>query len=135
VLTERKTEKEDTVVIFKDLAQSVKAPLMVDSTDVNVIAEALKNYPGTAFINSINLEDGGKKADRILELAKEHGSFIVSLVIDEKGMAKTVDRKVEIAEKIYSKAVNEFDIEPFRLVFDMLTFTLATGKKNMRIRR
>jgi 5-methyltetrahydrofolate--homocysteine methyltransferase len=129
VLTERKTESEDMVVIFKELAQSVQTPLMVDSTDEDVIKAALENYPGTAFINSVNLEDGGAKADRIFELAKEHGSFIVNLVIDGKGMAKTVERKVEIADKLYSRAVNEFGIEPCRMIFDMLTFTLGTGEK------
>ena len=129
VLTERKTEKDDTVIIFKNLAESVQAPLMVDSTDVEVIKAALENYPGTAFINSINLEDGGLKADAVLGLAKDHGSFIVSLVIDEKGMAKTVKRKLEIAEKIFTKAVEKFQIQSHRIIFDMLTFTLGTGEK------
>ena len=129
VLTERKTEQDDTVIIFKNLGESVQTPLMVDSTNVEVIKAALESFPGTAFINSINLEDGGMKADAVLKLANEHGSFIVSLVIDEKGMAKTVERKLEIAEKIYTKAVDEFKIHPKRIIFDMLTFTLGTGEK------
>ncbi|MFH1799204.1 MAG: homocysteine S-methyltransferase family protein [Candidatus Omnitrophota bacterium] len=129
VLTERPSEKEDTVILTRKLAESVETPLMIDSTDINVIKEALENYPGTAFINSANLEDGGKKARRVFSLAKEHGAFVVNLVIDENGMAKTVQHKLETAEKLYKMAVDECGLEPRRVIFDMLTFTLATGEK------
>ncbi|MFC1549168.1 homocysteine S-methyltransferase family protein, partial [Candidatus Omnitrophota bacterium] len=73
VLTERSTERRDAVILTKQIAESVDIPLMIDSTDASVIEEALENYPGTAFINSANLEDSGIKARRIFELAKEHG--------------------------------------------------------------
>jgi 5-methyltetrahydrofolate--homocysteine methyltransferase len=129
VLTERSTEKKDALILTKRLAESVQIPLMIDSTDVDVIETALQNYPGTAFINSANLEDGGKKAKRIFALAKEHGSFVVNLVIDEHGMAKTVERKLEIAERLYGIATREHSLQPHRLLFDMLTFTLGTGER------
>ncbi len=129
VLTERHTEKRDSVILTKRLAESVDAPVMVDSTDIDVIEAALQNYPGTAFINSVNLEDGGEKARRVFALAKEHGSFVVNLVIDERGMAKTVEHKLETAGRLYRMAVDEYGLEGHRLIFDMLTFTLGTGEK------
>ncbi|MDP8299087.1 MAG: homocysteine S-methyltransferase family protein [Candidatus Tantalella remota] len=129
VLTERPTEETDAVIIFRRLAESVQVPLMIDSTDEKVIKAALESYPGTAFINSVNLEDGGDKAGRVFALAKEHGAFIVCLAIDEKSMAKTVDDKLRIAERLYKTAVEGYGIEPGRLLFDLLTFTLGTGEK------
>ncbi len=131
-LTERSTEKEDAAILVKRLAQSVEVPVMIDSTDPEVVERALENYPGTAFINSINLEDGGKKALRILELAREHGSFVVCLAIDEKGMAGTVERKLEVADRIYGLAVEGAGISPGRLIFDLLTFALSTGESEYR---
>ncbi len=129
VLTERATEKKDTVLLTRRLAESVQVPLMIDSTDSDVIEEALANYPGTAFINSVNLEDGGEDAKRVFSLAKEHGSFVVNLVIDEGGMAKTVEQKLKVADRLYKIAHEEHGIEAHRLLFDMLTFTLGTGEK------
>ncbi|MEA3489770.1 MAG: homocysteine S-methyltransferase family protein [Candidatus Omnitrophota bacterium] len=129
VLSERQTEKRDAVILTRRLAESVLIPLMIDSTDTGVIGAALRCFPGTAFINSVNLEDGGEKARKVYALAKEYASFVVNLVIDGKGMAKTVDHKLEVAERLYGIAVNEYGLEPHRLLFDMLTFTLGTGEK------
>ncbi|MDD5634480.1 MAG: homocysteine S-methyltransferase family protein, partial [Candidatus Omnitrophica bacterium] len=128
VLSERATEKKDMALLVKKLAESVNVPLMIDSTDIEVIRTALEVYPGTAFINSANMEDGGKRAKVIFALAKEHASFIVNLVIDEQGMAKTTAKKVEIAERLLKIAHGEYGIEKHRMIFDMLTFTLATGE-------
>ena len=131
-LTERSTEESDAVIMTGRLSESVEIPLMIDSTDPEVVEKALERYPGTAFINSINLEDGGGKAGKIFSLAKEHGSFVVCLAIDEKGMAAVLERKVEIAERIYKMALEEYAFEPGRLVFDLLTFTLGTGEEEYR---
>ena len=128
VLTERNTERADAVKIVRELSESVNVPLMVDTTDTGVVSAALENYPGTMFINSVNLEDGGARAREVYAMAKEHGAFVVNLVIDESGMARTADRKVEVAERLYRMATGEFGIQGHRLIFDMLTFTLATGE-------
>lgn len=133
VLTERDTEKEDAFILTKKLAESVECPLMIDSTDINVIEKSLAAYPGTAFINSANLEDGGKKARKIFALAQEHAGFVVNLVIDENGMAKSAEHKLNIAKRLYKIAVDEYKIEPHRLIFDMLTFTLGTGEGEYKI--
>ncbi|MDD5487515.1 MAG: homocysteine S-methyltransferase family protein [Candidatus Omnitrophica bacterium] len=129
VLTERDTEKEDASRIVKRLAESVDTPLMIDSTDEDVLKGALESYPGTAFINSVNLEDGGGRADRVFSLAQKHGAFVVNLSIDKDGMAKTVEKKVSVASRLYDMAVNGHGIHPRRLLYDLLTFTLGTGEK------
>jgi 5-methyltetrahydrofolate--homocysteine methyltransferase len=131
-LTGHTSEAENAAILTARLAESVEIPLMIDSTDVEVIEKALENYPGTAFINSVNLEDGGEKAERIFSLAKEHGSFVVCLAIDEKGMASGSERKLEVAERIYRMAVEDHSMAPGRLFFDLLTFTLATGEPAYR---
>lgn len=129
VLTERNTEKEDAALLTGKLAESVEVPLMIDSTNAEVVESALAKYPGTGFINSANLEDGGKKAREIYRLAREHASFVVNLVIDEEGMAKESERKIEIAERLFDIATKEFGVEPHRLIFDFLTFSLGTGEE------
>ncbi len=127
-LTERDNEVETMETMVKKLSMSVDAPLMFDSTDYKVLEQALKKYPGSALINSINMENGRERIDHILPLAKEYGAGVVALTIDEKGMAKTVDRKYEIAKRIYDIYTKEFNLEAGSLLFDVLTFTLATGE-------
>ncbi|MDH4128624.1 MAG: dihydropteroate synthase, partial [Spirochaetota bacterium] len=131
-LTERDNESETMKTVVKKLSMTVDAPLMVDSTDYNVIETALKNYPGTAIINSINLENGRERIDHILPLAKAYGAAVVALTIDEKGMAKTKDRKLDIAKRIYDIYTKEYMLEPTSIIFDLLTFTLATGEEEWK---
>ena len=126
-LTERTDEDLQMATIVKRLAQSVETPLMIDSTEPKVVDAALKIYAGRAIVNSINLENGREKADIILPMVKESGSAIVALTIDEVGMAKTAERKYEVAQRIYDIVVGEYGIPPGALIFDALTFTLATG--------
>jgi 5-methyltetrahydrofolate--homocysteine methyltransferase len=126
-LTERVDEDGQMATIVKKLAQSVETPLMIDSTEAKVIEAALKIYAGRPVVNSVHLENGRTKVDAILPLVKESGAAVVALTIDEAGMAKTADRKLEVAERIYDIVVNEYGIPPGALIFDALTFTLATG--------
>jgi very-short-patch-repair endonuclease len=79
------------------------------------------------LINSTHLESGRDKADKIFKLAKEHNAAVIVLTIDENGMAKTRDKKLEVAKRIYDIAVNDHGLNPSDLVYDALTFTLATG--------
>ena len=126
-LTERTDEDEQTAIIVKRLAQSVEAPLMIDSTEPKVIEAALKIYAGRAIVNSVHLEGGRAKIDTILPLVKESGAAVVALTIDESGMAKTAERKVEVAGRLCDIITGEYGIPPGALIFDALTFTLATG--------
>jgi 5-methyltetrahydrofolate--homocysteine methyltransferase len=126
-LTERADEAQLMHRLVKTLAPSVKVPLIIDSTEPDVLETALTTAPGKCLINSTNLESGRAKADRIFALAKRYNAAVIALTIDEQGMAKTAERKLEIARRITEIAVNDYEIAPHDLVFDALTFTLATG--------
>ena len=126
-LTERADEDVQMATVVKKLAQSVESPLMIDSTEAGVIEDALKIYAGRAIVNSINLENGRVRVDAVMPLVREHGAAVVALTIDEQGMAKTAARKLEIAKRIHGIVTEEFGVPEGALIFDALTFTLATG--------
>ncbi|MBI1800626.1 MAG: homocysteine S-methyltransferase family protein, partial [Chloroflexi bacterium] len=130
-LTERGDEAEQMRKVVKKLQMSVETPLVIDSTEADVIKAALEMYPGRAIINSINLERGRERCDAVLPLAVAHGAAVIALTIDEKGMAKTASTKCEVAQRIYEIAVNEYGLSPESLIYDTLTFTLATGDPEM----
>ncbi|WP_119072296.1 methionine synthase [Aggregatilinea lenta] len=130
-LTERADEAEQMRKVVKKLAMGVDVPLMIDTTEPDVAEAALSLYPGRGIINSINLENGRVKIDSVVPIACKHGAAVVALTIDEQGMAKTATRKVEIARRIHDIAVNEYGLAPEDLIFDALTFTLATGDPEM----
>ncbi len=111
---------------------SVTAPLVVDSTEYIVLEKALALYGGKAILNSINFEDGEEPARKRLALAKKFGAAVIALTIDEQGMAKTPDQKLAIAKRLYDLAVNEYGLAPADLLFDPLTFTIATGNEDDR---
>ncbi|MBL8859915.1 MAG: methionine synthase [Planctomycetes bacterium] len=110
----------------------VPCPLMIDSTEVAVLAAALKLAGGRCMVNSINLEDGMERIERVLPLVKEFGASVIALTIDEQGMAKTADDKVRIAKRIYSICVDDWGLKPEDILFDVLTFTIATGNEDDR---
>src|SRR4051794_12808029 len=126
-LTERQDEDVQMSEVVKRVSLSQPAPIQVDSTEPNVIKAALEQIPGRAIVNSINLEAGRDKADTVIPLARAHGAALIALTIDEVGMAKTADRKVEIAKRIKEIACDEHGLDPELLIFDLLTFTLTTG--------
>ena len=126
-LTERADEAEQMSKVVKLLSMTVETPLMIDSTEASVIEKALEHVPGRAIVNSINMENGRKRIDAVVPLAKKHGAALVALTIDEIGMAKTRERKLEVARKIYDIVVGEYGLSPSDLIYDALTFTLATG--------
>lgn len=126
-LTERADESFLMHRAIKTLAPSVRAPLVFDTTEPDVMEKALQTAPGRCLLNSVNLEAGRAKAERLFSLANKYNAAVIALTIDEQGMAKTADRKVEVAKRIHDMAVEEFGLRPQDLVFDALTFTLATG--------
>src|SRR6266516_3385942 len=126
-LTERADEAEQMSKVVKLLSMSVETPLVIDSTEANVIEAALEHIPGRGIVNSINMENGRKRIDAVLPLVKKHGAAVIALTIDEIGMAKTRERKLEVAKKIYDIVVGEYGLAPEDLIYDALTFTLATG--------
>ncbi|HZO94917.1 MAG TPA: methionine synthase [Candidatus Baltobacteraceae bacterium] len=126
-LTERTDEDVQMATIVKRLAQSVETPLVIDSTEPKVIEAALKIYAGRAVVNSIHLENGRTKIDTLMPLVMETGAAVIALTIDETGMAKTAQRKLEVAKRIYDIVVGEYGLPAGALIYDDLTFTLATG--------
>jgi len=131
-LTERADEAEMMATLVKRLAMGVEMPLVFDSTDAAVVARALETYPGRALINSINMENGRERIDAVVPHAVRHGAACVALTIDEDGMAKTAERKLAVARRIHDVCVGEFGMDPGDLIFDTLTFTLATGQDEFR---
>jgi 5-methyltetrahydrofolate--homocysteine methyltransferase len=131
-LTERQDEGEQMGAVVKLLAQGVETPLMIDTTEYDVVASALQRYPGRATVNSINLENGRERIDAVVPHVVEHGAAVVALTIDEEGMAKTAARKLEVARRIHDIVCNEYGLDADALIFDDLTFTLATGDAEFR---
>jgi len=126
-ITERSDEIHLMQRLVKRLSLEVPVPLVIDTTELDVLEAALKTCPGRCLINSTNLESGEEKARKVFALAKKYNAAVILLTIDEKGMAKTAERKLEVAQRLYKLAVEESGLKPQDLVFDALTFTLATG--------
>ncbi len=131
-LTERPDEDEQMRVLVKKISLTQPSPIQVDSTEPEVIERALEQIPGRAIVNSINLEAGREKLDRVVPLALAHGAALIALTIDEVGMAKTAERKLEIAQRLRQLCCEEHGLDPQLLIFDCLTFTLTTGDEEWR---
>ena len=127
-----RNEERDMCETVTRFNQQLDVPLMIDSTETNVLEASLKLIAGRAIVNSINLEDGLERIEAIVPLCKEFGAAVVALTIDEEGMAKTAQKKLEIAERIYNICVHEYGMRPADLVFDTLTFTLGSGDAEFR---
>jgi 5-methyltetrahydrofolate--homocysteine methyltransferase len=131
-LTERQDEAEQMREVVTRISLTQPAPIQVDSTEPEVIEAALEQIPGRAVVNSINLEAGRDKLDRVVPVAKAHGAALIALTIDEVGMAKTAERKLEIAQRLQQLCCDEHGLDPEALIFDCLTFTLTTGDEEWR---
>jgi 5-methyltetrahydrofolate--homocysteine methyltransferase len=122
----------DIVAVTDRLATTSTLPLVIDSTEVDVVAAALRRLGGRAVINSVNLEDGRRKADVLFPLAKQFGAALVALAIDEEGQARTADWKVDVCKRIAAIAVDDYGLAPSDLLFDVLTFPLGSGQEDLR---
>jgi 5-methyltetrahydrofolate--homocysteine methyltransferase len=118
--------------VIRRFTSSVNSPLVIDSTETPVIEAALKLHGGKAIINSINFEEGEKAAHDRMVLAKKFGAAVIALTIDEVGMAKTVEDKLRIAERLVDFACNKHGLPQSDLMIDPLTFTIATGNEDDR---
>jgi 5-methyltetrahydrofolate--homocysteine methyltransferase len=131
-LTERQDEAEQMRQLVKRISLTQPAPIQIDTTEPEVVQDALEQIPGRAVVNSINLEAGRDKLDRVVPLAKAHGAALIALTIDEEGMAKTAQRKLEVAKRIASLCCDEHGFDLELLIFDCLTFTLTTGDEQWK---
>ncbi len=127
-----RNESADMREVVSRYNTQVTTPLMIDSTEPPVIEQALQRIGGRAIVNSVNLEDGEKRLSEVLGLCKRYGAAVVALTIDEQGMAKSVERKIEIARRIHELATKKYGLEEKDLIFDALTFTLASGDEEFR---
>ncbi len=125
-------EVADMCRLVPMFATQVNLPLVIDSTSPEAIEAALKRHGGRCVINSVNLEDGGRRLRLIASLARRFGAALICLTIDEEGMAKTAEKKLEIARRLHGILVDEFGFRDSDLIIDTLTFTVASGDSQLR---
>ena len=116
-------------------ATDVALPIVLDSTEPEVMAAGLEVLGGRCLLNSANLEEGdgpGSRFDRVMDLARTHGAAVVCLLIDERGQARDREWKLEVARRIFTLAVDRYGMDPGDLIFDPLTFPLSTGDDDLR---
>jgi 5-methyltetrahydrofolate--homocysteine methyltransferase len=126
-------EHHDMDRFMSELTRRVKVPLMIDSTDAAVVELALRHCQGKAIVNSINLEDGEERFEKIAPLLQRYGGAVVVGCIDEdkqQGMAVTRHRKLAIAERSYRLLTEKYGIPARDLIFDPLVFPVGTGDAN-----
>lgn len=117
------------------LATASTLPIVLDSTEPEVLRAGLEQLGGRAVLNSVNFEDGdepGSRFDRIASLARDHGAAVIALTIDEEGQARTAAKKVEIAERLIDTLRDRYGIPEQDVLVDCLTFTLGTGQEESR---
>lgn len=120
-------ESEDMENFIQEIVKKVKVPLMIDSTDEAVIECAFKYCQGKNIINSINLENGEERFEKVTPLIHQYGGALVVGTIDETGMGVTAKRKLEIAKRSYDLLVNKYKVNPSDIIFDPLVFPAGTG--------
>ncbi len=126
-----RNETQDMTTLLSYYNRHITVPLMVDSTEWPVVEAALQCVAGKPIVNSINFEDGEVRTHKVLGLCKKYGAAVVALTIDEKGMAKTVEEKVAIAERILART-REYGLPDHDVFLDCLTFTLGSGDQEFR---
>ena len=122
----------DMDTLVEQLARQSTVPIMLDSTQADVIEAGLARLGGRAIVNSVNLEDGEARMDAVCPMARQYGAALVALLIDEEGQARDVEWKLRIAHRIHDLAVDKHGLAPGDLVFDALTFPLGSGQEDLR---
>lgn len=124
-------EARDMGIFLELVNKQITVPIVIDSTEIEVIEVALQKLAGKPIVNSINFEDGEKRARQVLELCKKYGAAVVALTIDEEGMAKSAERKVQVAHRLL-ELCREYGIPQHDVFIDCLTFTLGSGEEDGR---
>ncbi len=132
-MTERADEGEQMTKLLKKLTMNIELPLVIDTTEGDVLERALAMYPGRAVVNSVSLEGGrGGKIATVLPLVARYGAAVMAMTIDEEGMTHTRERKLAVAERIAQIARDEYGLPAEALIFDVLTFPITTGQEELR---
>lgn len=126
-----RNEERDMRTLLSYYNRHITVPIMIDSTEWQVIEAALQTVAGKPIVNSINFEDGGERVDKVLGLCQRYGAAVVALTIDEKGMAKTAAEKVAIADRLL-ESTRRFGLPDHDVFIDCLTFTLGSGDEEFR---
>lgn len=120
-------EMSDMKSFLEKVAKFAKVPIMIDSTDISVVEEGLTYLQGKGIINSINLEDGEEKFERMAAIIKKFGAAVVVGLIDEEGMAVSLEKKLKVARRSYELLTGKYGIDERDIIFDTLVFPVATG--------
>jgi 5-methyltetrahydrofolate--homocysteine methyltransferase len=121
--------------IASRFASQASVPLVLDSTEPEVMEAGLLHTGGRSILNSANLEDGeepGSRLDRVFTLARDYGAAVICLLIDERGQARDVEWKMEVAHRIAKIATERYGLSNSDLIFDALTFPIGTGDEDLR---
>jgi len=127
-----RNESVDMQTLLKRYNRHITVPIMVDSTELQVVEIALQTLAGKPIVNSINFEDGEARTEKVLGLCSKYGAAVVGLTIDEDGMAKTVEKKVEITDRILART-RQAGLPDHDVFIDALTFTLGSGDEEFRL--
>jgi 5-methyltetrahydrofolate--homocysteine methyltransferase len=125
----------DMNAIASRFASQASVPLVLDSTEPEVMEAGLLHTGGRSILNSANLEDGeapGSRLDRVFSLARDYGAAVICLLIDERGQARDVEWKMEVAHRIHKIATERYGLSASDLIFDALTFPIGTGDEDLR---
>ena len=126
---------KDMNALASRLATASTLPIMLDSTEPNVLRAGLEHLGGRSIINSVNFEDGDGPESRfakIAPLAREHGAALVALTIDENGQARTKEWKLSVARRLISELTTKWNFDISDIMIDCLTFPIATGQEETR---
>jgi 5-methyltetrahydrofolate--homocysteine methyltransferase len=121
--------------IASRFATQASVPLVLDSTEPQVMEAGLVHAGGRCILNSANLEDGeepGSRLDRVFSLARDYGAAVICLLIDERGQARDVEWKMEVAHRLHDIATQRYGLHASDLIFDALTFPIGTGDEDLR---
>jgi 5-methyltetrahydrofolate--homocysteine methyltransferase len=125
----------DMIEVAGRLATAATLPLMLDSTEPEVIQAGLELLAGRAVVNSVNYEDGdgpGSRIARVMPLVAEHGAAVVALTIDEQGQARTAEWKLAVATRLIEDLTGNWGMRTSDIIVDCLTFPIATGQEETR---
>ncbi|MDH6281219.1 methionine synthase [Prescottella agglutinans] len=125
----------DMAALASRFATASTLPIMLDSTEPDVLRAGLEHLGGRCAVNSVNYEDGDgptSRYQRIMKLVKEHGAAVVALTIDEEGQARTAEHKVRIAERLIEDITTTWGLSQSDIIIDALTFPISTGQEEVR---
>jgi 5-methyltetrahydrofolate--homocysteine methyltransferase len=120
-------EAKDVELFMKELVKKVKAPVVIDTTNAAAVETALKYTQGKAIINSVNLEEGEERIEKIVPLVHTYGAALVFMCIDEDGQAVSSDKRFSVAKRGYELLTQKYGIAPQDIIFDPMVFPVGTG--------